>query len=305
MKTLRSISNSSSGSNNKLNSSSTTLGKEKTKRPLSRDSEQELSFEKHKYRNSISNSLNQSKISSASNSNQKSNKKKQEDQGINIMRRGTMIPLLNSLTNLNKQFDIELNDPMIKSTKTNLLESKSDFSQPNPIRRNTTVINRRIDILNETMKTEPEEKTKRKSISVNESINNTILSEKKRVSKRLSQILEPEKITYQGLDMKMISNSSHRRKRKSTFFNEKSENSSVDSNSLTKKKKHHRKSNFNTEGFYYDENGNLIYMDEEMRKRMEEENKKNKKKKIELLENKMKEMKELKKKKKRKKEEEF
>ena len=214
MQTLRAISNSSSGSNNKLNSSSTTLGNGKTKRKLSRDSEQELSFEKHKFRNSISNSLNQSKISSASNSNQKS-KKKQEDQSINIMRRGTMMPLLNSLTNFNKKFDIELNDPMIKTTKTNFADSEKDFSQSNPIRRNTTVINRRIDILNETMKSEPEEKTKRKSISVNESINNTILSEKKRVSKRLSQILEPEKITYQGLDMNMISNAHHKRKRKS------------------------------------------------------------------------------------------
>ena len=161
MQTSRAISNSSSGSNNKLNSSSTSLGNGKTKRPLSRDSEQELSFEKHKFRNSISNSLNQSKISSASNSNQKS-KKKQEDQSINIMRRGTMMPLLNSLTNFNKKFDIELNDPMVKSIKTNISESKNELAQSNPLRRNTTVVNRRIDILNETMKSETEEKPKKK-----------------------------------------------------------------------------------------------------------------------------------------------
>ena len=162
MKTAHSISNSSSGSNNKLNSSSTTLGNGKGKRPLSRDSEQELSLEKHKFRNSISNSLNQSKISSASNSNQKSNKKKQEEQTINIMRRGTMIPLLNSLSNFNKKFDIELNDPMVKSIKTNISESKNELAQSNPLRRNTTVVNRRIDILNETMKSETEEKPKKK-----------------------------------------------------------------------------------------------------------------------------------------------
>ena len=266
MKSSRSnsnFSNNSSGSTQRPNSNfknfqsnTTAFPSKKSKR--SKDSYTEIALEKENYQNSL-NKTNNSNRKSLSNIPPISIKSE--------IRRGSVLPFSSTLQTLNQKYD--LNESII-STRTQKDNKNNNILLTE--RRNTMALSRN-DILNRSEILNNSEielnKNNKKRNSNLSNLTDSLLSEKKRMSKRLSQILEPEKKIYQGMDLNKISNSSHRSKRKSAFF----QGSDIDNNetmdfSTEKKKRRKNKSKINLNDFYYDENGNLIYLDDEKKKKI-------------------------------------
>ncbi len=264
MKSSRSnsnFSNNSSGSTQRPNSNfknfqsnTTAFPSKKSKR--SKDSYTEIALEKENYQNS----LNKTNNSRKSLSNIPPISIKSE------IRRGSVLPFSSTLQTLNQKYDF--NESII-STRTQKDNKNNNILLTE--RRNTMALSRN-DILNRSEILNNSEielnKNNKKRNSNLSNLTDSLLSEKKRMSKRLSQILEPEKKIYQGMDLNKISNSSHRTKRKSAFF----QGSDIDNNetmdfSTEKKKRRKNKSKINLNDFYYDENGNLIYLDDEKKKK--------------------------------------